>query len=110
MIKRIKTVGLYVEDQDRALAFYTEKLGFEVYADQPMGPKARWIEVGPRHAQTHFVIFPRTMMPRRPFASFLHEELYLRTFPRRCRSARLACSRTSMAISWRLCHRIDDIA
>ena len=28
-----------------------------------MGPKARWIEVGPKDAQSRFVIFPRTMMP-----------------------------------------------
>jgi lactoylglutathione lyase len=45
------------------LAFYTEKLDFKVYLDQPMGPKMRWIEVGPPDAQSHLVIFPRAMMP-----------------------------------------------
>ena len=63
MIKHIKTVAIYVEEQDLALAFYKEKLGFEVYRDQSMGPKARWIEVGPQKSESHFVIFPRAMMP-----------------------------------------------
>jgi lactoylglutathione lyase len=56
MIRNIKTVAIYVEEQDRALAFYTEKLDFKVYLDQPMGP-------APPDAQSHLVIFPRAMMP-----------------------------------------------
>jgi lactoylglutathione lyase len=63
MIRNIKTVAIYVEEQDRALAFYTEKLDFKVYLDQPRGPKMRWVEVAPPDAQSHLVIFPRTMMP-----------------------------------------------
>ena len=34
MIKHINTIAIYVEDQDRALAFYKEKLGFEVHLDR----------------------------------------------------------------------------
>ena len=34
MIKRIKFLGIPVLDQDRALNFYTEKLGFRVFTDQ----------------------------------------------------------------------------
>src|SRR6476659_11420265 len=38
-----------VADQDAALAFYTEKLGFEVRADVSFGEEgaARWLEVAP---------------------------------------------------------------
>ena len=38
-----------VSDQDAALAFYTEKLGFEVRADVPFGENGemRWLEVAP---------------------------------------------------------------
>ena len=36
-----------VEDQDAAIAFYTEKLGFELTADVPFGDGDRWVEVGP---------------------------------------------------------------
>src|ERR1700760_4563972 len=63
MIKHIKTVGIYVADQERALAFYTEKLGFDVHLKMPMGPNAQWIEVGPPGAESHLVIYPRSMMP-----------------------------------------------
>lgn len=38
-----------VADQDAAIAFYTEKLGFEVRADSQFGPNGeyRWVEVAP---------------------------------------------------------------
>jgi len=45
MIRGIKFVSVPVRDQDAALKFYTEKLGFKVTTDQPMGGKQRWIEL-----------------------------------------------------------------
>src|SRR5579859_6319454 len=62
MIGPIKTVGVYVEDQPKAVEFYTEKLGFEVRRRIPMGPHAEWIEVAPPGAQTCFVLYPKAMM------------------------------------------------
>jgi lactoylglutathione lyase len=50
MIKQIATVAVYVEDQEKALKFWTEKVGFEVYRNDPMGPGGNWIEVGPKDA------------------------------------------------------------
>ena len=47
MITNIRTVAVYVADQDAALRFYTEKLGFEVRNSQPMGPQGNWLEVAP---------------------------------------------------------------
>lgn len=44
MIRGIKFVGIPVSDQDVALKFYTELLGFKVTTDQPFG-KQRWIEL-----------------------------------------------------------------
>ncbi len=48
MIK-IANAQLWVHDQDEALAFYTEKLGFEVKADVTMPEMGgfRWLTVGP---------------------------------------------------------------
>jgi catechol 2,3-dioxygenase-like lactoylglutathione lyase family enzyme len=43
MSKGIGVVGLYVHDQDQALAFY-QKLGFEVHADARNG-NYRWLTV-----------------------------------------------------------------
>ena len=45
MIKGFSHVGLWVKDQDRALAFYTEKLGFQVNTDADMGGGARWLTI-----------------------------------------------------------------
>lgn len=45
MIRGIKFVSIPVRDQDRALAFYTESLGFKVVTDQPFTPTQRWIEL-----------------------------------------------------------------
>jgi lactoylglutathione lyase len=63
MIKQIATVAVYVEDQQKALSFWTEQVGFEVTANRPMGPNASWIEVAPKGAQTRLVIYPKAMMP-----------------------------------------------
>ncbi|MFD7230688.1 VOC family protein [Streptomyces sp. NPDC059881] len=48
-------VTLPVSDQDRALAFYTDVLGFEVTADRRM-PPGRWLQVAPKGAQTVFTL------------------------------------------------------
>jgi len=57
MIKRIKFLGIPVRDQDRALRFYTEKLGFRVLTDQQMSDSQRWIELSIPGAQTGIVLF-----------------------------------------------------
>ncbi len=57
MIKRIKFLGIPVKDQDRALAFYTEKLGFRIMTDQQMSDTQRWIELSIPGAQTGVVLF-----------------------------------------------------
>ena len=48
MIK-VSNTQLWVHDQDEALAFYTEKLGFEVRADVTLPEMGdfRWLTVGP---------------------------------------------------------------
>jgi catechol 2,3-dioxygenase-like lactoylglutathione lyase family enzyme len=44
MVKGINQVVIEVQDQDRALAFWTATLGFELVQDAPYG-EDRWIEV-----------------------------------------------------------------
>lgn len=46
-ITDIRTVGIPVVDQEKALAFYVDTLGFDKQLDVPMGEGTRWIEVGP---------------------------------------------------------------
>lgn len=49
MINTVTHVSLLVGDQHEALAWYTEKLGFEVRANDPFpdNPDYRWITVAP---------------------------------------------------------------
>jgi catechol 2,3-dioxygenase-like lactoylglutathione lyase family enzyme len=47
MISRLSHTTIYVLDQEAALSFYTDKLGFEVRTDQSMGD-FRWLTVGPK--------------------------------------------------------------
>jgi catechol 2,3-dioxygenase-like lactoylglutathione lyase family enzyme len=42
---RIKLAGVFVDDQDRALAFYTNVLGFQKKDDAPYSETARWLTV-----------------------------------------------------------------
>lgn len=44
MSQGVQVVGLYVRDQDEALAFYTEKVGFRVHTDVRNGDY-RWLTV-----------------------------------------------------------------
>jgi lactoylglutathione lyase len=44
MIRGIGQVVLEVDDQDRALTFWTEAMGFELAQDAPYGDE-RWLEV-----------------------------------------------------------------
>jgi uncharacterized glyoxalase superfamily protein PhnB len=57
MIKRIKFVSIPVENQKRALDFYTEKLGFTIITDQPFDEKQRWIELRIPKAESRVVLF-----------------------------------------------------
>jgi lactoylglutathione lyase len=46
-INGIRTIGVPVSDQDRALDFYVGTLGFEKRLDADLGGGRRWIEVAP---------------------------------------------------------------
>ena len=60
MITTIATVSVFVENQERAKAFYTEKLGMELINDSEMFPGAgmRWITVAPKGSATVISLFP----------------------------------------------------
>lgn len=57
-ITRVRTVAIPVGDQDRALTFYTEVLGFEKRFEAPFGPGDRWIEIAPPGADTTVALPP----------------------------------------------------
>ena len=57
MIASVKFVGIPVADQDRALRYYSEVLGFSVITDQPMGDGQRWIELRIGRSETGIALF-----------------------------------------------------
>jgi catechol 2,3-dioxygenase-like lactoylglutathione lyase family enzyme len=57
-INKLGTVVIPVSDQERAIAFYVETLGFEKRVDVPFGNGYRWVEVAPAEAETSIAIVP----------------------------------------------------
>ena len=55
-ITDVRTIGVNVRDQDQALAFFTDRLGFEKRLDAPISPTMRWIEVAPPGASTSIAL------------------------------------------------------
>jgi lactoylglutathione lyase len=52
----IAVVTLCVKDIDRAIDFYTNKLGWVKTMDAPMGDGTRWVTVAPKGGQTAFTL------------------------------------------------------
>lgn len=58
-IDDVRTVGIPVRDQDRALEFYVEILGFDKLMDAPVEQLGgRWIEVRPPRSATTIALTP----------------------------------------------------
>lgn len=55
---KLANVIVAVDDQERALQFYTGALGLEKRADISFGDGNRWIEVAPHGADTPIAICP----------------------------------------------------
>lgn len=45
MKRRLGHITILVDDQQEALDYYVEKLGFIVTMDQQMGPEMRWVSI-----------------------------------------------------------------
>jgi catechol 2,3-dioxygenase-like lactoylglutathione lyase family enzyme len=57
-INQVGTVFVPVADQDRALEFYLDKLGFEKRAEFAYGDGHRWVEVAPPGAANTIALVP----------------------------------------------------
>ena len=57
-VTRIGRVLVPVADQDDAIAFYTQVLGFTLTADTPFGEDSRWVEVTPPAGGTAVALVP----------------------------------------------------
>ncbi|MGH3253564.1 MAG: VOC family protein [Trebonia sp.] len=57
-VTKIGRVLVPVADQDEAIAFYTQALGFSLTADMPFGHGDRWVEVAPPGGGTSVALVP----------------------------------------------------
>jgi lactoylglutathione lyase len=57
-ISDVRTIGVPVRDQERALEFYTTVLGFETRMNVSTPGGSRWIEVAPPGAHTSIALVP----------------------------------------------------
>lgn len=70
MISHVKFVSVPTRDQDRALKFWTEQVGFQVFTDQPFNKQQRWIELRIGSSDTRVVLFvfdEQGLKPGMPF-------------------------------------------
>lgn len=59
MISKMTDVCVYVLDQKSAFDFYTNKLGFKVKSDVPIGENVRWLTVTPpEQPELEITLFP----------------------------------------------------
>ena len=80
MINYISKVTIYVQNQDEAMAFWTEKMGFDCDI-KPMGPDFKWVEVKPQtDSLTSFVIYEKALMKsQNPQTNVEHPSIILST-------------------------------
>jgi catechol 2,3-dioxygenase-like lactoylglutathione lyase family enzyme len=60
MLEKIVYVAVYVKDQDEALAFYTNVLGFEKRIENPTPDGPRFLTVGLKGQDFDLVLWPGT--------------------------------------------------
>ncbi|MEW2383413.1 VOC family protein [Micromonospora sp. NPDC047707] len=56
-------VALVVREYDEAIAFYTERVGFELVEDTPRPDGSRWVVVRPRGARETAILLARASTP-----------------------------------------------
>jgi predicted enzyme related to lactoylglutathione lyase len=81
MINKIGKITLYVNNQEEAKKFWTEKAGFVIKLEQPMGPNMKWIEEGPSEDEfTTFVLYDKNLMKtQNPATNVGHPSVILST-------------------------------
>lgn len=63
MSQEIALFTVTVRDYDEAVAFYTEKLGFELVEDTDLGGGKRWVRVRPRGSSGVAILLARAVTP-----------------------------------------------
>ncbi|MFI8710177.1 VOC family protein [Bacillus sp. NPDC077411] len=65
MINKVGQVMLYVNNQDEAVNFWTEKVGFSVISEEDNGQGMRWIEIAPTNdAETSIILHDKELISK----------------------------------------------
>ena len=65
MISKIGQIMLYVNNQDEAREFWTEKVGFSVISEVDNGQGMKWIEIAPtKEAETSIVLHNKELIAK----------------------------------------------
>ncbi|MGG3891241.1 VOC family protein [Metabacillus fastidiosus] len=65
MINKIGQIMLYVNNQDEAVNFWTEKVGFSVISEENNGQGMRWIEIAPtKSTETSIILHNKEFVAR----------------------------------------------
>ncbi len=68
MASRLATVTLVVDDYDRAIGWYVDRLGFRTLADLDLGEGKRWVVVAPSTDRGARLLLARAEGPRQTAA------------------------------------------
>ncbi|MCX7569245.1 VOC family protein [Tumebacillus sp. DT12] len=63
MISKLGQVMLYVNNQDAAVKFWTEKVGFRVISEEK-NDHMRWIEIAPEGAETSLILHDKEVIAK----------------------------------------------
>ena len=65
MINKVGQIMLYVNNQDEAVNFWTEKVGFSVISEEDNGQGMRWIEIAPtKEAETSIILHNKELIAK----------------------------------------------
>ncbi|MEI2441223.1 VOC family protein [Priestia megaterium] len=65
MIKKVGQIMVYVNDQDQAVKFWTEKMGFQVISEQNNKQGMKWIELAPvAGAETTIILHNKQLIAK----------------------------------------------
>ena len=77
MINKIGKITVYVQDQEQAKDFWLNKMGFVLKLEQPMGPNATWLEVGPSEDEfTTLVLYSKSAMEQHQPSKVAHPSFF----------------------------------
>jgi lactoylglutathione lyase len=65
MINKVGQIMLYVNNQDEAVKFWTEKVGFNVISEEDNGQGMRWIEIAPtKEVETSIILHNKELIAK----------------------------------------------